>query len=1015
MMTEHKGNSSAHLAHGGRQALRVGLLAVALLVLVWGLLGAGLLDGRLAPSISSAAEPETVHFQEGLNSYAGTTDTYINRWFPDTSYGWYNTMSVRAADYMSSLVRFDLSSIPNSATVISATLQLWCTGTGGQTVDASAFRVVRPWSESLATWNAADASVFWGTAGCNSTTTDRLPDPETMVVLSAASRWYEWAIPNMVQAWIANPANNQGVILRGSGEHFVQFSFASSEYWSLDLRPRLSVRYVDGPLSTATSTATATGTFTPTPTSTSFQTFTATPTGTVPTSTHTPTPTATPTGGPGNVEIRIVPDSRTALLNEMFTLDVMVLAPSGPVDSSSVYINFDPAVLQVVDGGGAPTNAIVPDATSLPILLLNQVNNGTGRIDYVAGAALPPAAPPSGYFRVATIRFKAVATAPGGTPVTFSFGAPRQTMTLYAGLNNLGSHTDGVVFVSASTATATATGTVPTATPTHTATHTLTPTNTATPTTPAATATWTATATATSTGQPTATRTSTPIGPTPGTVSLYLDPSPRVATVNEIFTLEIRVNASSQAVDSGAIYIDFDPTFLRVVDVAGNPVASIIPADPFSVVLENVVNNTFGTINYQAGIPSGPACNGVCTVATIRFKALVPTASTPLIFHSTVPRRTRMVLGGINQNTNTPLGSVVIGGSPANTATPTATTPASTATPTRTPTATSTGQPTATPTQTLAAPGGVSIALEPGLKIVTVGQTFDLTVRINAGTQPLDGAQVYVNVDPAVFQVVNVIPDLSRFADIVSPASWDNAQGHIGYAAGLLAGPAPTGSFNIATLRLQAIAPAGGSLIRFAFHPPLRDTKVAYQGAQWRPTSVDAIVLVSASGPVATATPTNTPTPTATPTLGAPSGTLTGRVILEGRSDHSGALVTIGSRSALTAANGTFTIAGVPVGLYTVRASRVPYLYADKSGVVITNGATTALPDVGLYGGDCNSDGIVDVADMVMVGMAWQATPADPAWNPAADINGDGIVDLVDLLIIGSNHERTAPTAWAIF
>ncbi len=83
--------------------------------------------------------------------------------------------------------------------------------------------------------------------------------------------------------------------------------------------------------------------------------------------------------------------------------------------------------------------------------------------------------------------------------------------------------------------------------------------------------------------------------------------------------------------------------------------------------------------------------------------------------------------------------------------------------------------------------------------------------------------------------------------------------------------------------------------------------------------------------------------------------------------------------------------------------------------MIVTNGGTTNLPDVGLFGGDSSGDGLIDVYDMVIVGMAYEATPGSPLWDPRADINGDGIIDLLDLVIIGTNFEKVAPTAWTMF
>jgi hypothetical protein len=46
---------------------------------------------------------------------------------------------------------------------------------------------------------------------------------------------------------------------------------------------------------------------------------------------------------------------------------------------------------------------------------------------------------------------------------------------------------------------------------------------------------------------------------------------------------------------------------------------------------------------------------------------------------------------------------------------------------------------------------------------------------------------------------------------------------------------------------------------------------------------------------------------------------------------------------------------------------------------------------------DINSDGVVDILDVVKVVAAYGSSPSSPNWNPLADINGDGKVDMLDL------------------
>jgi hypothetical protein len=52
--------------------------------------------------------------------------------------------------------------------------------------------------------------------------------------------------------------------------------------------------------------------------------------------------------------------------------------------------------------------------------------------------------------------------------------------------------------------------------------------------------------------------------------------------------------------------------------------------------------------------------------------------------------------------------------------------------------------------------------------------------------------------------------------------------------------------------------------------------------------------------------------------------------------------------------------------------------------------------------GDTDGDGVVDVADLLIVISAWGRCPAPPAACPA-DVNDDSQVDVNDLLLVVGN------------
>ncbi|MBS7633514.1 right-handed parallel beta-helix repeat-containing protein [Candidatus Bathyarchaeota archaeon] len=57
--------------------------------------------------------------------------------------------------------------------------------------------------------------------------------------------------------------------------------------------------------------------------------------------------------------------------------------------------------------------------------------------------------------------------------------------------------------------------------------------------------------------------------------------------------------------------------------------------------------------------------------------------------------------------------------------------------------------------------------------------------------------------------------------------------------------------------------------------------------------------------------------------------------------------------------------------------------------------------------GDVNTDGVVDLKDVLVVKVAFGSYPAHPHWNDVADENEDGQIDLKDIYIVASNYGQT--------
>lgn len=61
--------------------------------------------------------------------------------------------------------------------------------------------------------------------------------------------------------------------------------------------------------------------------------------------------------------------------------------------------------------------------------------------------------------------------------------------------------------------------------------------------------------------------------------------------------------------------------------------------------------------------------------------------------------------------------------------------------------------------------------------------------------------------------------------------------------------------------------------------------------------------------------------------------------------------------------------------------------------------------------GDVDGNGVVDGLDLTAVITAWETTPADPLWNPAADLDGSGVVGGLDLANVISNWTTAGAAA----
>ena len=156
--------------------------------------------------------------------------------------------------------------------------------------------------------------------------------------------------------------------------------------------------------------------------------------------------------------------------------------------------------------------------------------------------------------------------------------------------------------------------------------------------------------------------------------------------------------------------------------------------------------------------------------------------------------------------------------------------PTPTGAPLHTPTPSPTPTLTPSPTVTLVPELTVPLVLESYSEVVQTGQEFQLTVKVEAGhTRPVDAAQIYLDFDPAILEVVAIRP--GSHLGYLLQSTWDNSRGRLAYAAGTLDNPFEF-PFTFCNVVFRAKAPTvrGSTLVQFDDPRPPRQSKAIYRG-----------------------------------------------------------------------------------------------------------------------------------------------------------------------------------------
>ena len=150
--------------------------------------------------------------------HVASQDTWIDAAFlnENDNHGGTTTLLIDGSPAATGLMRFDLSGLATTSTVMAVELHVFTTSDTGDAV--TVFPMLQSWFESSATWNRRGANMAWATTGARppsrgttaiATFTPNTPNVEITTELDVAT----------VQDWVTNPDNNLGIALTVAGSN----------------------------------------------------------------------------------------------------------------------------------------------------------------------------------------------------------------------------------------------------------------------------------------------------------------------------------------------------------------------------------------------------------------------------------------------------------------------------------------------------------------------------------------------------------------------------------------------------------------------------------------------------------------------------------------------------------------------------------------------------------------------------------------------------------------------------
>ncbi len=282
-----------------------------------------------------------------------------------------------------------------------------------------------------------------------------------------------------------------------------------------------------------------------------------------------------------------------------------------------------------------------------------------------------------------------------------------------------------------------------------------------------------------------------------------------------------------------------------------------------------------------------------------------------------------------------------------------------------------------------------SMIIQPAEVNTSVARAFSVDVLVQLNNQPVDGAEMHLNFDPTVLEVVAVTPG-NTLDLILSPQPYfDNILGQVNYAAGSLTNH-PTATFTLATIEFRSKAAAVSTPLGFQLDAP-RKSVITYLGQSIPFSAMNGNISIANS-----------------PSLQVSVG-LQGRPTAPDVRWITPLEINLYSGSTLayhftgnTDAQGVFLASDIAPGQYRVVIKGGHTLSKVLDNFTITDGLNQINAGI-LLEGDANGDDQVNLLDFSVLAATFGKCSSGVDFDARADFNQDGCIAIDDFSLLAAN------------